>query len=207
MKKWSILALTLFLTGFLCHAQSAGSYIVSKNNIFLGLNGSAGVPLLSKNWDTSHGPIKNTKGIGGIPAVGLDFAYPVSRNFAVGFYASAGLGALYLVSTYVEGAAEKEKAFAAEFKGGLLMLVGNVNRRPFIIGIAPLTGIIFNTGKSIDGLPLELRFGRVITEHFYMTGNMEAAIFSGGVNGPVSLIMPSLTFGYHFGSKLKAKTF
>ena len=202
MKKLALSAIALILVGSVCQAQTAG-----KRNIFLGLNGSAGLPIVGINWPVEYSDIIYTYGFGGMPEFGLDFAYPVSQNFAIGFYVGGGPCFGRFHSDYKDAVNVQEMFIGGEFKFGVLMLAGDVNRRPFIIGLVPMSGLTATTSKNIanDGLPLEIRFGKVFTDHFYMTANCSMALFSGHAQNDISIITPSLTFGYHFGSKFKTK--
>ena len=146
-------------------------------NIFLGLNGTIGVPVIFNDYDSYFG--MNLK-------FGIDFAYPVSDRFAIGAYTFIGGGpALAIGSEQMSG--------LFDFKVGLLMLTGDVNDQPFIIGISPFIGI-----NTFD-IPFEFRFGRIVKEHLYITGNVDLGFFSG------FYIEPSITIGYHFGDLLQTR--
>lgn len=111
---------------------------------FVGLNLTLGMPMAKR-----YGRFV----IGISSKLGIDFAYPLSSDrFAIGFYVNVGP-----IFNYDVG---------YDVKVGILMLAGDINTRPFIFGIAPCTG--YNN----YGLPLELRFGRVLGKRFYITGNL-----------------------------------
>lgn len=157
---------------------------VSRNgrNIFVGLNGTFGVPFAIGEKEFGMG--LNLK-------VGLDFAYPLSDYFAIGAYMNIGSG--------YSGIFNKEGGANFDFKVGLLMLAGDVNDRPFIIGIAPCLG--YGWAFPDDYLPFELRFGRIIKEHLYITGNLNFGI----PLGPCFVLEPGITIGYHFGDWIKTR--
>lgn len=168
-------------------------------NVFLGLNFTLGVPMTmpyyeSYNYDYGFG-------IGSALKLGIDFAWPVSDNFAIGLYFNAGpnfANVFLYENVYYYSLSRLGVGF--DVKLGLLMLAGNLNARPFIIGIAPCTG--FNMTTEQEFLPLELRFGRVLSKHFYMTGNLNMGVVP--LRGDF-MIEPSITFGWHFGDRIKMK--
>lgn len=190
-------------------------------NVFLGLNFTLGVPMTmpyreytdrrnhygySANdyYDYSFG-----KGIGW--NIGMDIAFPLSERFALGFYMNFGQQFVWYdchfhylyeeVDLYSNYYSEERDSYSYndqitsfEIKLGLLMLVGNLNSRPFIIGIAPFTGYPF---------PLELRIGRMLSKHFYITGNVNVRIPP--LVWDTFMIEPSITLGWHFGDRIKMK--
>ena len=83
-----------------------------------------------------------------------------------------------------------------DVKLGLLMLAGDLNNRPFIIGFAPCTGYNF-TSDCQEFLPLELRFGRVLGKRFYITGNLNMGI---PIYGSF-MIEPGIALGWRLGKQ------
>lgn len=162
-------------------------------NIFLGLNGTIGLPMGSgRYYSSSYGGYSYNFVFSLNLDFGLDFAYPVADKFAIGFYTKLGSG-------FGVGA-EYGIGGSFDFKFGLLMLAGNVNERPFIIGLSPCIG--FGTVAFEEYyLPFELRFGRVLPKHFYITGNINFGV----PLSDCSIVEPSITLGYHFGDKIKSK--
>ena len=156
-------------------------------NIFVGLNGTIGIPM-GMNYRDAFGFGMNIK-------FGVDFAYPVADKFAIGTYMNIGSGP----EMAFDGKGEVYLGPNFDFKVGLLMLAGDVNDRPFIIGISPCVGFGFN--PVVYYLPFEFRFGRITKEHLYVTGNLNIGIPFGGI----FMIEPGITIGYHFGDKLKTK--
>ena len=151
-------------------------------NIFVGLNGTFGLPIFANNY--------GEVGAGFNLKFGVDFAYPVADKFAIGLYMNMG-GGMGMLQSGMGG--------CFDFKTGLLMLAGDVNDRPFIIGVSPFLGFGFCPGGEY--LPFEVRFGRVIKKHLYITGNLNAGL---PLYGSL-MVEPSITVGYHFGDKLKTK--
>ncbi len=209
MKRITVIVLTLCFAGTLCHAQS---------NIFVGLNGSVAVPCHWAMYDPNYSSILKSNGAGALLEFGLDFAYPLGRNFAFGFYASGGpgLGGFVYDRKLSSGSSDikviRKMFFGGEFKCGILMLAGDLNHRPFIIGLSPGSGYIgLSTVEGgsddyyADGLPVEFRFGMVVTDHLYFTGNLNVALFSGGDYDPIGILTPSITVGYHFGNKFRTR--
>lgn len=144
-------------------------------------------------------------GIGGNVKFGVDFAYPVSDRFGIGFYTAIGGGIMCYIPK--EKVFDNDLRWTFDLKFGLLMLMGDVNERPFILGLAPCTGfmkissISYSEAPDFMCVPLEIRLGRVIKEHLYVTGNIMAGI---PVKGKF-ILEPGFSIGYHFGNRLKKK--
>ncbi len=117
------------------------------------------------------------------PKFGLDMAWPISNNFAIGFYLNIGPN-FNLFDYFIPE--------ILDAKVGVLMFVGDIGKSPFIIGLAPCSGIGFNDFDMY--LPFELRFGRVLGKRFYITGNLNIGI-------PIDLFMieTSITLGWRLG--------
>lgn len=162
-------------------------------NIFVGINGTLDVPLGMPGGMYSG---LNYFIFGANLKLGVDFAWPLTDRFAMGAYATLGGGPsmTFVNNTYFDG--------SFDMKFGLLMLAGDLNKKPFIIGIAPCTGYGFTGYGGLNSyVPIEFRFGRVTKEHLYVTGNLNLGIpIQGGFT-----IVPGITIGYHFGDKLKTK--
>ncbi len=147
-------------------------------NVFIGLGGNIGAPMTvysEKGYSSLD--------FGSTLNFAFDWAYPITDHFGMGTYVSLGGGLMF---------GSFEGAF--NFKTGLLMMFGDVNDRPFLLGIAPFTGFTF-AGES-GSIPFELKFGRAVNEHLYITGNVNMYIPDFGIE-------PSITIGYHFGDKLQ----
>lgn len=162
--------------------------------IFLGLNGSIGG---SDNFKASYFPdttISSNYGLVG--GIGLDFAYPLSNKLALGLYFNAEFSYEITNDFFLCGA-----------KFGILMLIGDIEDKPFILGIAPSTGIKYWRSYNDILLPFEVRFGRVINNNFYITGNfIYGNDFRGKwPHGSEQIIELSVSLGYHFGDRFRAK--
>jgi hypothetical protein len=147
---------------------------------FVGLNLTVGVPMtMYCGWVTYIEDF----GAGISPKLGLDIAWPVSDKFAIGFYTTIGYNIPF---TGFGG---------ANYKAGILIHVGDINNRPFIFGLALCSGM---TVANARFLPIELRFGRVLAERFYITGNLNMGV-------PLDesfMIEPGISLGWRLG-KLK----
>ena len=161
---------------------------------FVGLNVSIGLPTTMPYYYSSYHDYGF--GTGTSPKLGMDFAWPVSDNFAIGFYFNVGPN-LSIVNYNDNYYYYSSTRFAVGINGkiGLLMLVGNISDRPFIFGVAPCTGFITIPYQSY--LPLELRFGRVLGKRFYITGNLNMGI---PINGSF-MIEPGIALGWRLGKQ------
>lgn len=167
-------------------------------NIFVGLNGTIGIPMgMTSGRYYSGGSYSyfDAFAFGMNIKFGVDFAYPVADKFAIGTYMNIGAGPGMLFANVGNSAIGPN----FDFKVGLLMLAGDVNDRPFIIGLSPCLGFGFVPG--VEYLPIELRFGRITKKHLYVTGNLNIGLPLYGN----FMIEPGITIGYHFGDKLKTK--
>ena len=142
-------------------------------------------------------------GIGACLKLGIDISWPLSDKFAIGFYLNAGPNITYTpvseYSYYVSSFYYTSVDFGFDVKAGILMLIGELNNRPFIIGVSPsFTGYNMTGGDGY--LPLELRFGKVLGERFYITGNLNMGI---PFYSPCAfMIEPGIALGWRLG-KLK----
>ena len=200
MKKILVIVLAVLLAapGW---AQSAG------RNQFLGVNGVVGAPFC---WVTYKDVTMHNYGMSF--GVGLDWAHPVADNFAVGMYFALGMGPNFYNDFLNTPGSDAGVNISTNFRAGILMLVGNVNQNPYIIGFAPMTGLTLdnNTANySFWGSPIEVRFGRVLNKNFYITGNLTAGVptmmeyFSNPDLHQALFFEPSISLGYNFGPMLK----
>ena len=176
---------------------------------FVGFNITLGMPMTmpyyydyTPYYSEYYEYEKGYLGIGGCPKLGLDISWPLSDKFAIGFYINGGPNFTLNRFTgcwYDQYYDEYNPYYYSrldigfDVKVGILMLVGDVTNRPFIIGASPCTG--FNLTNEWANLPLELRFGRVLGERFYITGNLNLGIPLGG---PL-MIEPGIALGWRLG--------
>ena len=168
---------------------------------FVGLNVGVGYAFGSGSF--ADGPFNYTGKVSAFPAgLGIDCAWPTSDKFALGFYASFNLGGFRLTGTrydnrlFSHGSPIGNTAFSDSFFAGgahlgLLMLFGNINESPFILGISPLLGFRSFRYRDISPCLVQVRLGGTIGNHFYYTGYF-AADFSEFV------FEPGVTLGYRF---------
>lgn len=176
----------------------------------LGLNLGVGALMGICSMDYLNGYETIKKGIGADFQLGFDFAYPIKDNFALGFYISAGAGfaEIYSWNNYVLYNYNEYyrsfyyRSFVYKLSTGLLMEFGDLKDKPFVLGISPCLG--FGTWEwqwRIHMIPIELRFGRVFSNNWYVMG--ECVLNAAGFEfGDYALyIEPSIRVGYNFGNK------
>ena len=118
---------------------------------------------------------------------GFDFAYPLRSNFAIGCYASIGGG-----FTGGSGGSYTYTGGMFKFSAGLLMEIGDLNYRPFIVGFSPCIG--YGISHAVSYVPIELRFGRFISDNWYMMGDLVLGFGEG------FCFEPTFRVGYKFGN-------
>lgn len=184
--------------------KQSGKAKTKKNDapLLLGLNMGVGALMGISSMDDFNGYETIKKGIGADFQLGFDFAYPIKDNFALGFYISAGAGfaEIYRWNNYV--LYNEYRSFVYKLSTGLLMEFGDLKDKPFVLGISPCLG--FGTWEwkwRIHMIPIELRFGRVFSNNWYVMGEfvLNAAGFDAG--DYVFYIEPSIRVGYNFGNK------
>lgn len=193
MKKLFIFILTALIA---VQAWAGGAYRKDGGqNRFLGLSITASAPV-----SLYSNPDYRAQGFGAEALIGVDYAHRVTDRFSLGFYTMIGGGPVFSRRIYADDNSVDWNSMkpGINLKAGLLMMVGNVDDKPYIIGIAPCTGFCF-CNPSIY-LPAEVRFGRQLTKGLYLTGNMAIGVPLGYNDGTEhSLIFePSLTLGFKF---------
>ena len=179
MKRTFILALALIIS-ILSYAQN------SERTRLKGLNFGVGIPI----------ECYDLKAAGTSLHIGGDFAYPISDKFAMGFYISGGGGFLGSFKPYNE----YDKFYTAiKVSAGLLMEFGDLNDKPYIVGIGPGTGLGYVDMDLV--LPIELRFGRMFSNHWYVMGEL---VYGISLAKETRYFEPAIRVGYNFGHKAKA---
>lgn len=167
--------------------------------LLIGASFGLGVPM---EFGGDGDYMSNVAGVGMDFQFAFDFAYPISDRFGMGFYTSIGggfTGGTYDSNSWYSSYSYQNSYFNGLFKFsvGLLMEMGDLDERPFLLGISPCIGFGFD--YVTDYLPLEIRFGRVFRNNMYMTGDIT---FGVPLNG-VFFMEPSIHIGYNFGHNVK----
>lgn len=138
---------------------------------------------------------KDLPGLGGSFNVGYDCAYPVNDHFAMGFYLTAGGG---YWSEFKKYSAVDHTHITFRLTAGLMMQIGDLNHRPYLLGIAPCTG--FGLYDMDMVLPLEVRFGRYVSDRWYIMGELTYHL---SLAAETACFEPAIRVGYNFGRKIK----
>ena len=83
---------------------------------------------------------------------------------------------------------------------GLMMQIGDPNDKPYLLGVAPFTG--FGLYDMDMVLPVEVRFGKYITDRWYIMGELTYHV---SLAGETATLEPAIRVGYNFGRKIKTK--
>lgn len=160
---------------------------VTGNPLLIGGSFGLGVPM----------EFGNTYAGGGMDfQFAFDFAYPITDRFCMGFYTSIGGG-------FTGGEYHRNGSPCSYFDGlfkfsvGVLMEMGDLNDRPFLLGISPCLGFGFDYAAGY--MPLEIRFGRIFRNNMYITGDITMGIPLDGI----FYMEPSVHIGYNFGHSIK----
>ncbi|MBR0055158.1 MAG: hypothetical protein IJP65_07640 [Bacteroidales bacterium] len=129
--------------------------------------------------------------------LGGDFTYPISDKFAMGFYISGGGGFLGTFKPYNE---YDKFSPVIKLSAGLLMEFGDLNDRPFIVGVGPCAGLGYVDMDLV--LPLEFRFGRHLSNNWYIMGEL---VYGVSLAKETRCFEPAIRVGYNFGHKAKKK--
>ena len=129
--------------------------------------------------------------------IGYDCAYPVKDNFYMGFYLTGGGGFWGEFKRYSD-----VDHFHPVFRltAGLMMQIGDPNDKPYLLGVAPFTG--FGLYDMDMVLPVEVRFGKYITDRWYIMGELTYHV---SLAGETATLEPAIRVGYNFGRKIKTK--
>lgn len=129
--------------------------------------------------------------------LGGDFTYPISDKFAMGFYISGGGGFLGTFKPYNE---YDKFSPVIKLSAGFLMEFGDLNDRPFIVGVGPCAGLGYVDMDLV--LPLEFRFGRHLSNNWYIMGEL---VYGVSLAKETRCFEPAIRVGYNFGHKAKKK--
>lgn len=152
-----------------------------------GLSWSLGLPI----------EMRDLPGAGLSLNIGYDCAYPVNDHFAMGFYLTGGGG---FWGEFKKYSTEDHFHVAFRLTAGLQMAFSDLQNRPWLIGVAPCTGFgLYDLDMS---LPVEVRFGKYITDRWYLMGELT---YHASLARETATIEPAIRVGYNFGRKIKNK--
>lgn len=129
--------------------------------------------------------------------IGYDKTYPINNHFAMGFYLTGGGG---FWGEYKKDGADDHLHSAFRLTGGLMMQIGNLSNKPYLVGVAPCTG--FGLYDLDLVLPVEVRFGKYITDRWYVMGELTYHL---SLSDETLCFEPAIRIGYNFGRKVKKK--
>ena len=178
MKKSIIVVLALMV--------SVMTFAERDYNTLKGLSWGVGLPI----------ECRDLPGMGLTFNIGYDCAYPINDQFAMGFYLTGGGGFWGEFKKYSD-----VDHFHPVFRltAGLMMAIGDLNNRPYLLGVAPCTG--FGLYDLDVVLPVEVRFGKYITDRWYLMGELTC---HASLARETVCIEPAIRVGYNFGRKIKA---
>lgn len=179
MKKYSIIVIALLV--------SVMSFAERDYKTLKGLSFGIGLPI----------EMRDLPGMGLTANIGYDCSYPVKDNLYMGFYLTGGGGFWGEFTKYSE-----EDHFHPVFRltAGLMMQIGDPTQKPWLVGVAPCTG--FGLYDMDMVLPMEVRFGKYITDRWYIMGELTYHI---SLAGETATLEPAIRAGYNFDRKIKAK--
>ena len=175
-------SLPLFLLSTLCCQAQERDY-----NTLKGLSWGIGLPI----------ECRDLPGMGLTANIGYDCAYPVNDHFGMGFYLTGGGG---FWGEFKKYSAVDHYHVAFRLTAGLMMTIGDPKNKPYLLGVAPFTG--FGLYDSDMVLPVEIRFGKYITDRWYIMGELTNHV---SLAGETATIEPAIRVGYNFGRKVKQK--
>ena len=182
MKKHIILALALLCSISIFAQEAERDY-----NTLKGLSWGIGLPF----------EMRDLPGAGMTLNIGYDYAYKVKDNFYMGFYLTGGGGFWGEFKKYSD-----VDHFHPVFRltAGLMMEFGDIQNQPWLIGVAPFTG--FGLYDMDMVLPVEVRFGKYITDRWYIIGELTYHV---SLAGETATLEPAIRVGYNFGRKIKSQ--
>ena len=139
---------------------------------------------------------RDLPGMGTTLNVGYDCAYPVSDRLAMGFYITGGGG---FWGEYRKYSDVDHLHVTFRLTAGLMMRIGDVAGRPYLLGVVPCTGFGLYDADMV--LPVEVRFGRFLTDRLYVMGELTC---HASLAGETACFEPAVRVGYNFGCKTRA---
>ena len=138
---------------------------------------------------------RDLPGAGASLNLGYDCAYPINDHFALGFYLTGGGGFWREFQQYSN---IDNQHIVFRLTAGLMMQMGDLNNRPYLLGVAPCTG--FGLYDMDMVLPIEVRFGRYVTDRWYVIGELT---YHYSLANETVCIEPAIRIGYNFGRSRK----
>ena len=180
MRKSIILVIALMVSAMTFAQKAERDYTTLK-----GLSFGVGLPI----------EMRDLPGMGMTMNVGYDCAYPVNDQLAVGFYLTGGGGFWGEFKKY----SNVDHCHAVfRLTAGLQMAFGDLQDKPWLIGVAPCTGFgLYDTDLV---LPVEVRFGKYITDRWYIMGELTYHV---SLANETATLEPAIRVGYNFGRKQK----
>lgn len=139
--------------------------------------------------------------------LGLDFAYPITQNFALGFYVQSGLGfRLESEWSILRDAYHScsNNQYDWEMNTGLLMTMGDMRQKnAFLLGLG--AGIL---GNWYADWSFNMRLGFINHTGVYMSFDLNTDFGTGwnyGYQTPVTYFKPAISIGYNFGALYDVK--
>ena len=179
MRKSIILAIALIV--------SAVALAERNYNILKGLDFGMGIPF----------ECRDLPGMGATFNIGYSSAYPVNEQFALGFYLTGGGG---FWGEFKQYSSVDHTHVTFRLTAGLMMQIGDPQNKPWLVGVAPCTG--FGLYDMDMVLPVEVRFGKFITDRWYIMGELT---YHASLAKETATIEPAIRVGYNFGRKIKTK--
>jgi len=182
MKKSIIVVIALLVSAMTFAQEPTRDYKTLK-----GLSWGIGLPI----------EMRDLPGMGLTANIGYDCAYRVKDDFYMGFYLTGGGGFWGEFKKYSE-----VDHFHAVFRltAGLMMQIGDPEDKPYLLGVAPFTG--FGLYDLDMVLPVEVRFGKYITDRWYIMGELTYHV---SLAGETATLEPAIRVGYNFGRKIKTR--
>ena len=180
MRKSIILVIALMVSAMTFAQKAERDYTTLK-----GLSFGVGLPI----------EMRDLPGMGMTLNIGYDCAYPVNDQLAVGFYLTGGGGFWGEFKKY----SNVDHCHAVfRLTAGLQMTFGDLQDKPWLIGVAPCTGFgLYDTDLV---LPVEVRFGKYITDRWYIMGELT---YHASLANETATLEPAIRVGYNFGRKQK----
>lgn len=182
MKKYIIIAVALLVSAMTFAQEKERDMRVMK-----GLSWGIGLPI----------ECRDLPGMGLTANIGYDATWPVNDNLAMGLYLTGGGGFWGEFRKY-----SNIDHFHVTFRlaAGLMMQIGDLQNRPWLLGVAPCTGIGFYDMDMT--LPVEVRFGKFLTDRWYIMGELT---YHASLGSETACIEPAIRVGYNFGRPIKVK--